>query len=537
MTDEDKKLPSVITESTLLILNHGMEKTEEKENDPKNYVIEIKSNGCKTDIGNLDKSGIFLRERTEIYAGEELTPQEYKKLIRKLDWLLIPILLLTATLGAVDKVSLSTAALYDIQKDLHLHGQQFSWVGSVLFFGSLAGILPMSWFMQRFRLGKVLAVCSFCWSALTLLQCVSKNFATMLVLRFLMGVVESCIVPGSTLMISRFYKKDQQCFRLSIVFVFALSVINGFLSWLIGNIPSSSPLPLWKYLYLLIGSISLMWSVFVLWYLPDTPMDFKRLTERERYFLVKSLALQSFTGMETNDWKWNQFKESACDVKTYLIFLFNVCINIPNGGLSTFSALIIKNLGFNSKQASLMSIPTGVVATLATLGFSYLIGKPSFSNKRCMLIICALIVPLIGSIINFALLYTGSTNVAPQLLGLYLLYFYFAPYVIFISLSQANTSGNTKKSFSYSLNYLGYCVGAIIGPQTFKQKQAPHYIGGFVAMLVAFCCCIVITIVYWLVCVVQNRGRTAGDDFGDTVTLTDVLDLSDKERSDFVYTT
>lgn len=39
---------------------------------------------------------------------------------------------MTANLGAVDKVSLSTAAIYGLKDDLHLVGQQFSWAGSIL---------------------------------------------------------------------------------------------------------------------------------------------------------------------------------------------------------------------------------------------------------------------------------------------------------------------------------------------------------------------------------------------------------------------
>lgn len=42
---------------------------------------------------------------------------------------------MTATLGAVDKVAISTAAIYGLKVDLHLAGQQYSWAGSILFLG------------------------------------------------------------------------------------------------------------------------------------------------------------------------------------------------------------------------------------------------------------------------------------------------------------------------------------------------------------------------------------------------------------------
>lgn len=42
---------------------------------------------------------------------------------------------MTATLGAVDKVAISTAAIYGLETDLNLVGQQFSWAGSILSIG------------------------------------------------------------------------------------------------------------------------------------------------------------------------------------------------------------------------------------------------------------------------------------------------------------------------------------------------------------------------------------------------------------------
>src|SRR5438034_9358671 len=75
-----------------------------------------------------------------------------------------------------------------------------------------------------------------------------------------------------------------------------------------------------------------------------------------------------------------------------------------------------------------------------------------------------------------------------------------------ISLAQANTAGHTKKNVQYSILYIGYALGMsiwpqetcamsglnptlirwqtgnLIGPQTFRESQAPEYTGGFTVM-------------------------------------------------------
>lgn len=38
-------------------------------------------------------------------------------------------------LGAVDKLELGTASLYGFREDNNLHGQQYSWLGSIMYIG------------------------------------------------------------------------------------------------------------------------------------------------------------------------------------------------------------------------------------------------------------------------------------------------------------------------------------------------------------------------------------------------------------------
>lgn len=64
-----------------------------------------------------------------------MTPEIEKRVKKKIDSWMIPLCFLTATLGAVDKVQLGTAALYDFREDNNLTGEEYSWLGSVLSLG------------------------------------------------------------------------------------------------------------------------------------------------------------------------------------------------------------------------------------------------------------------------------------------------------------------------------------------------------------------------------------------------------------------
>ncbi|CEP23077.1 DAL7 [Cyberlindnera jadinii] len=483
-----------------------------------------------------DDAAIFLAEHDGKY--EPLTPEEEKKAIRKTDWILLPCLFWTATWGAVDKVSLSTAAIFGLRTDLNLHGQQYSWLSSILFIGSLVGMWPMSIMVQKFRTGKVLACAAVGWSALTLLQCSCHNFAGLASLRFLMGFLECVIVPGCSLMISVFYKRSESPHRTALVFAFGSSIINGALSALASTFGSA--IPTWKYIYLLVGSISFVWSCCMVWFLPDSPINSKWLSDREKVFMVKRMASNK-TGVSSNDFKWDQVREAFMDPRTYIVMLFNFGINIPNGGLSTFNAIIIKNLKFTSVQASLMGMPTGVIASLAAFGFTWLAAR--WNNKRCLVAIISLVVPLIGAVICYA---SPQSNTGAQLAGLYMMYFYFSSYVVMISLVQANTAGNTKKAVTYGFNYLGYAGGAITGTQTFRTKDAPKYSVGFASMMVGYCACMALSALYWVICILMNKKKEkkmeAAGEVEDQLQLDgledeEVADLTDYKQCHFKYTT
>lgn len=108
-----------------------------------------------------------------------------------------------------------------------------------------------------------------------------------------------------------------------------------------------------------------------------------------------------------------------------------------------------------------------------------------------------------------------------------------------ISLAQANTAGHTKKNVQFSILYIGYAVGNLIGPQTFRASQAPAYTGGVIAMLVCYCVCIGLMAAYWFLCVVLNRkvvpAHIPEGDAGAAVE--SFQDITDFKQEGFRYTT
>lgn len=252
--------------------------------------------------------------------------------------------------------------------------------------------------------------------------------------------------------------------------------------------------------------------------------------------------------MENKEFKLHHILEAALDIKTWLIWFAIVALQVPNGGLSTFNTLIIQGLGFSKLETSLLAMPPGAMSTLSGIALSFL--AATTRRWRTVMIATAVLLPLLGAVLCYAL---PRSNLGGQLVGLYVLYTYWAPYVTLVSVYQANISGHTKKVVSYGWFFVAWTLGNIIGPQTFRESQAPAYIGGITAMMVCYVAAIALILTYMVVCRVENRKReregtvpashsTAsgagdGEQQAAAAPQNDWLDLTDKENRAFRYTT
>ncbi|KAI5305448.1 hypothetical protein KEM56_004401 [Ascosphaera pollenicola] len=294
---------------------------------------------------------IFNNPENIVYADEK----ERKRLLRKVDFMLLPVLCVCYAFFYIDKTTLSYAAIFGIKEDLHLAGTEYSWLSSVFYFGFLAWAVPTNLLMQRLPIGRYLSVNIFAWGALLMLQAVSKNFSTLATLRALSGAAEACFDPSVMLIIGMWYTRKEQPIRIGLWYA-ANGVgiaVGGILGYGIGQIKGA--LASWKYEFLIIGAACALWGIVMFALLPNSPVSAPLLYERERILVIDHLR-ENQTGVENKHFKWYQVKEALLDYKLYLMFFIGLVSNIPNGGISNFGTLIIQGFGFSTLVTTLMQV-------------------------------------------------------------------------------------------------------------------------------------------------------------------------------------
>ncbi|KAK6608092.1 hypothetical protein H4I96_04327 [Botrytis cinerea] len=449
---------------------------------------------------------------------QAIDPVEERKLIKKIDMIILPCLAVCYMFYYIDKTTLSYAAIFGIKDDLHLEGTKYSWLSSIFYFGWLAWAFPTNYLMQKFPVAKYLAFNIFMWGALLMCQAAARNFAELAVLRALSGAAEGCSDSSFMIITSMWYTRREQPIRIGLWYS-ANGVgiaLGGLIGYGIGNIRGS-------------------------------PVTAKVLSIDEKRMAVERLR-ENQTGVENKTFKWVQVKEWAGDYKTYLFFLIGLVANIPNGGISNFGTLIIK--GDNNHHANSLRCPHCPQHSPLRLP-----QRSLTPNNRCIMILIFLLPNITGA---FGLQFLPQTHQVPRLIMYYLTGPYNASFVLLLSVLSANTAGHTKKILTNATLFVGLCVGNISGPFFYKSSQAPKYQLGIWSMIVSHLAEAVLIIILRFLLKRENEKRDLqqgidvtsgvregrGDEFADAdeeerrrrdLDDTAFADMTDRENQNFRY--
>ncbi|OCL04107.1 MFS allantoate transporter [Glonium stellatum] len=432
--------------------------------------------------GDGDTAMALFQSPTEIHEPHD--PLEEKRLVRKIDLMILPYLAVCYAFFYVDKTTLSYAAIFGIREDLHLVGTDYNWLSSMFYFGFLVWAFPTNFLMQRLPVGKYLGANIFLWGVLLIAQAGAKNFATLAVLRALSGAAEACSDPSFMLITSMWYTRRQQPVRIGLWYTangFGIAA-GGLLGYGIGHIRGS--LPSWKYEFIIVGCLCSVWGIILFIFLPDSPVTAPMLSIRERRIAVERLRSNQ-TGVENKHLKHYQVIEALKDPKTYFFFLLGAIHNTPNGGISNFGTIIIKGFGYSTLVTTLMQVPRG-------------------KNTRCWFILLYIMPNIAGS---FGLRFVGTEHHIARLWCYYLTGPYNAAFVLILSLAIGNTAGHTKKVVTNAFLFLGYCTGNIAGPFFYKTSQSPTYQLGIWSMIFCHIAEVIIVLAFRFMLSRENKKR------------------------------
>ncbi|KAJ5085032.1 hypothetical protein N7532_009803 [Penicillium argentinense] len=133
-------------------------------------------------------------------------------------------------------------------------------------------------------------------------------------------------------------------------------VANCFASALAYGITQiKGPLEPWRYLFIIEGAPTVLFSVVVFFFLPDSPGSAKFLDETEQTAAVE--RLQTIDRTAKNKIQWQQVLSGLKDYKNYVHMTVHFCCNYSFAGLSNFLPTILETMGYDSVNAQGLAAP------------------------------------------------------------------------------------------------------------------------------------------------------------------------------------
>ncbi|CAN9306776.1 unnamed protein product [Alternaria alternata] len=441
-----------------------------------------------------DKAAALLASNERIVV----TSAENKRVLKKIDLVILPILLSVYFLQSLDKTTLSYASVFGLIEDANLdpNSQQYSWLGSIVYIAQLVAQPVVAVLLVKLRMGKFMGVMVFTWGVILCGMAGARDFAGLMATRFLLGAFEAAIAPAFIAVVQMWYKRGEQTNRNAAWYAMLgiVNILGSLLSYGLGHIKSDL-LHSYQIIFLFCGLLTVIVSVFVWFFMPDSPVEAKFLNDHEKLIAVERLRMNQM-GVASRVWKWDHVLEAFMDPKTWLWFSMLTAVSIPSGGITTFGPLIIQSFGFGQFATILFNMPFGVVQIVATIGGAWL---ATWLKKKSPVLILLCIPPIIGIII-LMVVGRGDSNKGVLLFGYYLTSFYPGISPLIYSWSGQNTGGDTKRKVTTSILFVGASAGNIIGPQLFKPSEKPHYYRGLRASLALFIAIIVLILLamFWI---------------------------------------
>jgi MFS family permease len=134
---------------------------------------------------------------------------------------------------------------------------QYSLALTITYIPYLAVEIPAGLVLKRVGANILLPTMATLWGLTTALQGLVGSYHGLLVARFFLGLFEGGLPPGITLVLSRFYKRDQIQLRVALLFTAAslAGAFSGLLASAILGMDGRAGHRGWQWIFILVGGL------------------------------------------------------------------------------------------------------------------------------------------------------------------------------------------------------------------------------------------------------------------------------------------
>ncbi|KAE8161545.1 major facilitator superfamily domain-containing protein [Aspergillus tamarii] len=201
------------------------------------------------------------------------TPAE-RRLILKLDGLIIVFLFLAHWAKVLDSSATSTAYVSGMKEDLKLYGNQLNYLNTVYMVGFITMQIPLTLAMTRCPVNYFLPAADLFWGVFTLAQYKASSVTQLYALRFFVGALGGFFFPAVQWYLGSWYKRSELARRGAIFFIASQvgSMSSGYIqAGAYARLDGRYGIEGWRWLYIICFACTIPIAFLGLCLLPSTP--------------------------------------------------------------------------------------------------------------------------------------------------------------------------------------------------------------------------------------------------------------------------
>ncbi|CAG9977773.1 unnamed protein product [Clonostachys byssicola] len=451
------------------------------------------------------------------YVGEgrvHIDDAENKRLRRMVDKRILVVMIVTYFTQSLDRGTMSFASIMGIIDDAKLGHNQYSWFTTIMYLVVLVAEYPENWILQRVPIAKWLSINIILWGAVLALHA-SVNQPSFF----------------SRQLVCNWYKKEEQA--STIIYWYMMNglqqILGGLAAFAFSFVPHDSPIKSWQALFMTYGIATVFWGFFVLFWMPDSPMKAKCWSEEDKRLMIERVR-ENRTGVQNRVFRKEQIYHAIADPQVYAFALIQVCTTLPSGGIGAYANILVKSFGFSTWETQLLQMPIGIVMLTVMLTSAWAERK----FKQTILVMMLGLLPTIAGVVVLISVPFHIDKRVGLLIAYYIIYSFWTCSGLALSLVSRNVAGQTKKSAVIASNFVFWAVGNAIGPQCFRDQDAPRY---FLALAIILSCFVFLEIVlfalrtYYIWINKQRDAKVASGEVVDDVNFAHAFeDIADNVR-------
>ncbi len=459
--------------------------------------------GADSDDEDLDSDeeatalqGGSKKKRTASVASFELyTPDEERKVRRKLDTRLVLFVALLYLLSFLDRSNIGNAKVAGLMTDLDMSDNQFEWLLTAFY---ITYIL-FEWMTLCFKIFPphiYIAICVCLWGILASLQALATSWKYMLVVRIFLGMGEAAFV-GIPFYLSFFFRREELAFRVGL-FIAAAPLATTFassLAWAIVSIGDRTGIASWRLLFLVEGFPACVVAVWAWFWIADSPGQARWLDPREKKIATMRMRKENAANSTSEKavthsnvprhkrkFKWNEVANAIKDPKNYLTAGMFFCCNVAFSSMPVFLPSIINGMGYSTLASKGLSAPPFFFAFIVVLITSFISDRlKSRSGPMMFHGLLAMSGYLLATIAG-----AMQTGPVPRYLATFpICAGFFSAVTIVITWTINNQASDEGKGTGMAiLQYFGQ-MGPLLGTRLYPDSDGPYYVTGMAVCTVA----------------------------------------------------